>query len=112
MPAETLDLPDLHQAVLDAATIDQLFADIDQCAELIEVMVKPAARAHTPQITSCSLAQARRLLDEGDALGVQLRYGYQGAQWWDTLMHTPQGVRLVRIRHALDLPWSPMDASS
>jgi hypothetical protein len=48
---------------------------------------------------SLSLEQARQLLLEGRARGIQIRYHYDGADWWDTLMRTPQGIRLVRIRH-------------
>jgi hypothetical protein len=28
---------------------------------------------------------------------VQLRYRYRGRQWWDTLLRTEDGVRIVRI---------------
>ena len=99
--AETLPI---HEGILDEATLDQLFSDITQCTQLIEVMVKHDPRAYTPE-TSFTLDDARRMLNDGSARGVQLRYTYNGAQWWDTLMRTPSGVRLVRIQHDFkDLP--------
>jgi hypothetical protein len=93
--AETLPI---HEGVLDEATLDQLFNDISQCTELIEVMVKHAPRAYTPE-AAYTLEDARRMLDDGSAMGVQLRYTYNDVQWWDTLIRTPAGVRLVRIQH-------------
>jgi len=109
MPGQTLDLPELHQAILDPQTLDQLFTDIDQCTRLVEVMVKIAPQVHTPETTAFSLEQARQMFDEGSALGVQLRYVYQESHWWDTLMRTQQGIRLVRIRHVFDLSAAPTD---
>jgi hypothetical protein len=48
-----------------------------------------------------SLAEALEQLSSGTALGAQLRYSYKGADWWDTLLRTPNGFRLVRIEHRL-----------
>ena len=51
------------------------------------------------QFLALTLADARRLLEERAVRGLQIRYRYDGADWWDTLMVLPEGWRLVRIRH-------------
>lgn len=92
------DLPEINEAILDKATLDQLFDDVSQCTHLIEVIVKHDRRSQTPD-ANYTLHQARQLLEDGSAMGIQLRYQYDNAQWWDTLMRTPTGTRIVRIRH-------------
>ena len=92
------DLPAINEAVLDTATLNQLFEDVSQCTHLIEVIVKHGPRSQTPDANH-SLDDAKRMLEDGSAMGIQLRYSFEGAQWWDTLIRTPAGVRIVRIRH-------------
>ena len=93
-----IDLPDLQQAVLDEATLADLFRDIELATELIGVTRKegPETRAADDSLT---LAEAHQLLRTGQTRSVQLRYRYEGVQWWDTLIRMPTGVRLVRVRH-------------
>lgn len=91
-------IPDLHEGLLDDATLDALFADIECAAELLGVSVKGGAKTMADESVA-SLAHARELLRAGTVRGVQLRYQFQGAQWWDTLLRTQNGVRLVRVRH-------------
>jgi len=43
-----------------------------------------------------ALNAAHNALFEG-AAGVQLRYVHDGVEWWDTLMRTERGARLVRM---------------
>lgn len=94
-----ITLPPLQMAVLDAATLEQLFFDIEHAAELIGVQLKAgpgyAAEADVPTV-----ARARELLTTGAVIGVQLRYRARGAVWCDTLMRTPDGVRLVRVEQS------------
>ncbi len=96
----SMPLPDLHQADLDADTLNQLFADIGQLTQVIEVLPKYRQRDYTPD-TPISLDEARDLLRDGTVYGLQIRYIHNDAQWWDTLMPVPNGMRLVRIRHDL-----------
>jgi hypothetical protein len=42
------------------------------------------------------LDEALHGLRTGDVCSVQLRYAHAGELWLDTLMVTPQGIRLVR----------------
>jgi hypothetical protein len=92
-------LPDLNTTLLDAAQLEQLLRDIELCAQIDEIIPKFAARGHVPDTASVSLAQARELLVARAIRGLQLRYRYQGADWWDTLMLAGDRFRLVRIRH-------------
>lgn len=91
-------LPELHEALLDEATLDQLFFDIRHAAELIGVSFKGGLQGHAVEGNGEDLlSQARRALSERSIVGVQLRYVHGGREWWDTLMCTTEGIRLVRI---------------
>jgi hypothetical protein len=96
---ESFRLPELTQAVLDQTTLDRLFDDIAGCTRLLDVTVKLSANRMVPQ-ERVTLEEARALLDARAVRGVQLRYLYDGGEWWDTLIATPDGVRVVRIRQA------------
>ncbi len=92
------ELPELNRAVLDWATIESLFCDVASLTQVVEVLVKTGAQSHVEN-ESIGLDQALDLLRTRKAAGVQLRYGYQGIQWWDTLMWRGDQVHLVRIQH-------------
>jgi hypothetical protein len=102
----TLELPELNQAVLDAPTVDALFEDIHRCAQLIEVIVKHSTRSYASE-GSFTAQQARQMLEDGSASSVQIRYFFEDAQWWDTLIRTGDGFRVVRIRHDIEMTWQP-----
>ena len=97
-PEHPPELPVINEAILDTDTLQQLFEDVRQCTHLIEVIVKRDPRVQTPD-ANYTLDQAIQMLNDGSAMGIQLRYSFDGAQWWDTLMRTPGGTRIVRIRH-------------
>jgi len=97
---ENTPLPQLQDAILDPETLEQLFQDIQHSTVVKEVLLKGGALAMTSG-QSVPLAEAMEALKEGRVLGVQLRYWYNGADWWDTLMRTPKGIRLIRIEHRL-----------
>ena len=94
---QQFQLPPLHQSVLDQTTVEQLFRDIKQCTKIIEVVPK-FGRGHVDE-QRISLEQAAQLLREKKVRAVQLRYLYDGSEWWDTLIPGPDGVKVVRIRH-------------
>ncbi|PQJ29299.1 hypothetical protein BSZ32_12900 [Rubritalea profundi] len=93
------ELPELAQGVLDSETLDQLVVDIETCTELLEVIPKFGADSYVKEGEVIDLRTAISMLTRGDLRGVQVRYKHEGSQWWDTLMATHQGVRLVRIQH-------------
>jgi hypothetical protein len=95
--SEPLRLPPLQQTVLDVATTDALFRDLAACTTIQAVIPKYARNAPTGSGT-ITLEQARTRLAAGLLLGVQIRYGYEGHSWCDTLLRRPAGLTLVRIR--------------
>jgi len=88
----------VHDAILDDATVDQLFFDIAHTTELIAVAAKPA-HGLAPQPAADALWSAHRALQAHRISAVQLRYRFAGEEWWDTVMWTAAGIRLVRISH-------------
>jgi hypothetical protein len=92
-------LPELRDAVLDDVQLAELFRDYRRCVQVVEIVVKQGvgrvAEAPTP-----TLDQAEQLIRSRGVRGLQVRYSYQQALWWDTLMPGPTGVRLVRILHS------------
>lgn len=96
---EPLDLPEVHSAQLGAEEIDALFRDLAQCVQVTEIIPKFGARERVPEGANLTLDIAKDLLLRGGVRGLQVRYRYQGADWWDTMIRTPDGYQLVRIRH-------------
>lgn len=114
--AAATDLPDdddpafepaeLQQADLDPATLAALFDDIATYTQVIGALLKGAPTSYAPD-QLVDLPTARTLLQAGTVRGIQLRYRYQGQEWWDTLLRLPTGVRLVRINHSAALAQHP-----
>lgn len=92
-------LPALHSSTLTLAQVEQLLTDIETCTELIEILPKYAAQQNVPDSAQITLAEAADLLASKSVRGLQLRYRYQEADWWDTLMTSGDQFRIVRIRH-------------
>ncbi|MEZ4401160.1 MAG: hypothetical protein R3B06_14135 [Kofleriaceae bacterium] len=105
-PPTDLDLPPIHDVLLDDDIVAQLFFDIEHAATLLGVTLKEHgdARAAGERL---DLTAARIAFTTRAVASVQLRYVHQGSQWWDTLTHTPAGVRLIRINHSQALAMSP-----
>lgn len=100
--SESRPLPPLHRALLEPDELDQLCADIIGCAELIDVQLRSqrhVMQAAPPLLGVEGLHQAHAMLAAREVLGAQLRYRFDGLEWWDTLMWTEQGLSLVRIAH-------------
>lgn len=98
--------PPICDVLIDDATVDQLFFDITTAAELIGVTVK-ARGAQRADDGAVALATAHAALRAGAVGGVQLRYRHGGEEWWDTVVHTPAGFRLIRISHTRALAVEP-----
>jgi len=93
---EALSLPPLYRGELDDATLDQLFADLKSCAEMIQVQVRSMTIGDADQLVA--LHEAERAIKSGTARTVQIRYRHQGKSWCDTLLARPAGFHLVRIQ--------------
>jgi hypothetical protein len=98
-PEATPELPALHTTTLGAAQVEQLLTDIETCTENLDILPKYAVRGAVPDAASVTLAQARELLTTRAVRGLQLRYRYDGADWWDTVMVVGHRFRVVRIRY-------------
>lgn len=96
MSEEAIPLPDVHEAMLDATTERSLLTDIEALTDLLGVTLKGAPTQMVDDRT-LTLAEALAAWRAGAARGMQLRYRHQGVEWWDTLLRTPAGTRLVRI---------------
>lgn len=92
-----VEFPEMVQGVLDDATLQQYFDDLG-LTEVFDVLVKGAPEEYAKEGTF-TLERGRELFDAGVVRGLQIRYQYQDEEWWDTLMRSPAGVRLIRVRH-------------
>ncbi len=97
-------LPELQQSVLDPETLKQLFIDLASLTQIIEIIPKTAASGYVDENTNITLDEAREMLLSSAIRGLQIRYRYQGSQWWDTLLPDADGAlfRIVRIQHDFD----------
>lgn len=89
-------LPPVHDAVLDDAFVERLFADVGACTELLSVSTKGGS-AQRAEALSMPLDHAFRQLATGAVHAVQLRYRHEGREWCDTILRQPAGYRVVRI---------------
>lgn len=95
---ETLRLPPLQQTVLDPATLEALFRDLQACTQVVAVQPKlPGPPRMSAGLPPLSLETARAGLADGSLAGAQIRYRYENGTWCDTLIRRPDGIRLVRI---------------
>jgi len=91
-------MPDVREATLDAPALEALLVDIETLTQLLDVQVKAALTTHGEAQPLTARGAAERLLS-GEVRAVQIRYRYQGREYWDTLLRTQRGVRLVRVDH-------------
>lgn len=94
-----IDFPELFQGPLEPQALDRLIADIKVCTEILEIIPKYAATGYVDDTEKVEIDDAVEQLKQGKLRGLQLRYRYEGDQWWDTLIRLPQGVKLVRVKH-------------
>ena len=91
-------LAELAEAVLDAEGLLSLLEDIATHATHQTVFLKgaPQGRAQAAQV---DLPAAGEALTTGQARGLQVRYRWQGEEYWDTVLaHSPGRWRVVRIQ--------------
>lgn len=90
------NLPDLHMATLDAATLEALFSDIRAFGHDIEVIPKQHSRQRVEQ-ACMTLADAELALRGQSVRAVQIRYTFEGVRWCDTLSPASGRWSLTRI---------------
>ncbi len=99
------DLPDVRQVVWSLEQVEACFSDLERHAQVYRVQIRsPQATAATaPQTTT--LADALAALREQTATAVQVYYQFDEKKWCDTLMPTPDGIRVVRSVLPADHPF-------
>ena len=97
----SIDMPDVHEALLDREAYEQVLDDIAAETDILDVLAKGAPRRRAPE-EDIGLRRARDLFEAGDIRAFQIRYRWEGLEWRDTVMRTPEGVKIVRISHDWD----------
>ena len=97
-----LVLAELTEALVDSQLLERYFEDLARCAEIGEILPKLAVRERVVLDHAWTLLEAKAALTAGQVRGIQIRYHYDGAEWWDTLLAQESGVRLVRMRRDPD----------
>lgn len=92
---DDIEFPDIQQGVLDDETLARYFEDLEH-ARVFAVMVKGAPHKYA-RTRNLELSTGRKLLLDGLAHGLQIRYVWKGDEWWDTLSRTGDEIRLIRI---------------
>ncbi len=92
-----MTLPPLQQTVLDDATAAALFRDLAACTKILAVRPKLSATGYIDPAAELTLDGAAAGLSNGALRAVQVRYLYDEREWCDTLLATPNGLRVVRI---------------
>ncbi len=90
------DLPPIQSEVVDEATLDRLLAELRAKAVILSVTTR-ATRGQVGAVARATMEEARALLGEGRAVGMQLRYRFEGKHWCDTIQSTPDGFQIVRV---------------
>lgn len=91
-------LPTLYEAQLDVAQVNDLFTDLEHAAQIHEVRIKHGGTARS-KLGGADLPALTSLLWANISQSIQIIYTHKGSTWIDTLMRTPDGAKLVRMRH-------------
>lgn len=89
--------PTLYEAVWDREQLRQLFADLNQAAEIQHVQVRTEVDGSRGDRT-VTLGEAEALFEAGQAAAIQVRYCFDGEQWCDTVMIDANAARIIRTR--------------
>jgi len=92
----TPELPEIHEALLDDATLRTLLSDIEQFGTSVSISVRRPTGTTQEEAYRNPRAVEPILLGTTPA-AVQIRYSHDGKAWCDSLRPTPTGVRLIRI---------------
>lgn len=95
-----IELPELLESTLEPAAVLDMARQIDAHAKILEVLRKGAPQTHTPTGDG-NLWDAVNELLNCQCRGIQVRYEFDGETWVDTLMRTPNGIRVIRMRQPL-----------
>jgi hypothetical protein len=103
----TPEAPPIHEGSLTRAQLDDYRRDLEALSRVLAVLPKRGARSYAAG-EQPSLADGLRLLADGQLRGLQVRYLFDGQEWWDTLLATGETVRIVRVNQsAVSAPKRP-----
>lgn len=87
--------PEIFQADWNREQVAALFDDLERGAIVKHVQVRTPSGAGL-QDAAVTLRQAQELLDAGAAQAIQIHYDFEGRTWCDTLLASPDSVRIIR----------------
>lgn len=99
---QAIPLPELWQGYLDHQQLQQYVDDLETHAEIFSVQIKQSPQQMVttePGHLKASVVS----VEAGDIFAVQLRYGYQGREWCDTLMKQGNATKLIRMSHEMTM---------
>ena len=91
-------LPEMREAVLSNDDLAALVADLQALTQIQSVIGKAGARQHSSD-SPLTIETAAARLTTGTLPAAQVHYRYDGSEWTDTLIRSPQGIKLVRCQH-------------
>ncbi|WP_372726006.1 hypothetical protein [Novipirellula sp.] len=94
---DTNETPELLEAHWGREQVVQLFQDLSEGATVEHVQVRTASDGRAAD-QSVTLLEAKAIFEKGDARAIQIRYGFDGQNWCDTLMVKPDEVHIIRTR--------------
>lgn len=97
MNDQNIPFPDLVEGVVDAATLSDLVRDLQTLTVIEEIQLKGGAQSHAERV-KIGLAEAADLLLADKLRGLQIRYRWEQTGWIDTLLRTPDGIRIIRTK--------------
>lgn len=92
-----IELPELHDEIVDDEIIDGLFRDLAALTRIVEIQEKGAARGHAERLGP-DLESAKTRFAAGEIRALQIVYVYEDETWCDTLMRQPAGTRVLRMK--------------
>lgn len=85
----------IYDAMLTPERLDELLADLGAHAKDLDVRVRRGTGRHSV-LGKSDIGELGTLLSESSCTSVQIRYQFQGQVWCDSILRTPEGLRLVR----------------
>lgn len=92
---------EMTEVFFDLAGLAAFGRELDAHGQALACSVKGGATAIATE-TRLTASAALELLRSGQAIAAQLRYGFDGFQWTDTILRTPEPgqFKLIRSRSA------------
>lgn len=93
-------IPEMVEAILDDASIQELLADLQAHTIVRGVNGKSKLQQHAEEGSAMTLESAVAQLLAGQLIAVQIRYTFEAFDWTDTVFKIGASYRLVRCRHS------------